>query len=310
MAFTFAFGDRKDIDEVNRLLADCQLPAEGAAEQIEHFVIARSGHRLAGTIALEPAGPAALVRSLAVAPQYRGQGLATSLYDRMVAYAQRRGIETLYLLTLSARDFFTHRGFAIADRSSAPDQIAATREFSNLCPDSAAFMMRDLRARSDRTINVLFLCTGNSARSIMAEAILNAASRGGLRAFSAGSHPNGKVNPFALAQIGRNGLPVDHYRSKSWDEFSKPSAPKMDIVITVCSQAAGEVCPIWPGRPLRAHWGVEDPAAFEGTDQEKTHYFETIYNQLAERIRRLTSVPLDKLDRASLQRKLDEIGRV
>src|SRR6185295_5658459 len=128
MAFSFAFGDRKDIDEVTRLLADCQLPAEIAAEQIEHFVIARCGDRLAGTIALEPAGPAALLRSLAVAPQYRGQGLATALYDRIVAYAQTRGIETLYLLTLSAQDFFTHRGFAIAERSSAPDQIAATQE--------------------------------------------------------------------------------------------------------------------------------------------------------------------------------------
>jgi arsenate reductase (thioredoxin) len=130
-----------------------------------------------------------------------------------------------------------------------------------------------------------------------------------LRAFSAGSHPNGKVNPFALAQIRRNGLPADDYRSKSWDEFSKPSAPRMDIVITVCSQAAGEVCPVWPGQPLRAHWGVDDPAPFEGTDQEKENYFETIYNQLAARIRKLTSAPLEKLDRASLQHKLDEIGR-
>jgi len=309
MSFTFGFGERQDIDQVTRLLDDCQLPAEGVAQHIEHFVIARSGDSLAGTIALEPAGPVALLRSLAVAPQYRRQGLATSLYERIVAYAQTRGIETLYLLTLSARDFFTRRGFAIADRSSAPEEIAATREFSNLCPDSATFMVKDLHAPSDRTLNVLFLCTGNSARSIMAEAILNAASGGGLRAFSAGSHPNGKVNPFALAQIRKNGLPADHYRSKSWDDFCQPSAPKMDIVITVCSQAAGEVCPVWPGQPLRAHWGVEDPAAFEGTDQEKNSYFETIYNQLAGRIRRLTSVPLDKLDRASLQRKLDEIGR-
>ena len=310
MSFTFSFGKHGDIDRVTRLLKACQLPTEGAAEHIEHFVIARSGNRLAGTIALEPAGSAALLRSLAVAPQYRGQGLAASLYDRIVMYAQARGTETLYLLTLSAREFFARRGFAIADRSSAPDQIATTREFAHLCPDNAAFMVKDIRQVPDKQImNVLFLCTGNSARSIMAEAILNAAGRGSLRAYSAGSHPSGKVNRFALAQIRRNGLRADHCRSKSWDEFANPSAPKMDIVITVCSQAAGEACPVWPGQPLRAYWGVEDPAAIQGTDQEKHSYFADIYSQLAARIRMLTSLPLDKLDRASLQQKLDEIGR-
>jgi arsenate reductase (thioredoxin) len=162
---------------------------------------------------------------------------------------------------------------------------------------------------SDRTINVLFLCTGNSARSIMAEAILNAVGAGRFRAYSAGSHPNGKVNAFALAQIRKAGLSTEGYRSKSWDEFAQPDAPKIDFVFTVCSDAAGEVCPVWPGHPIAAHWGVEDPAAFEGTDEQKARLFATIYTQLYSRIRILTSLPLDKLDRAATQQKLHEIGK-
>jgi arsenate reductase len=162
---------------------------------------------------------------------------------------------------------------------------------------------------SDRTINVLFLCTGNSARSIMAEAILNAVGGGRFRAYSAGSHPNGKVNPFALAQIRKAGLSTKGYRSKSWDEFAQPDAPKIDFVFTVCSDAAGEVCPIWPGHPMTAHWGVEDPAAFQGTDNQMARFFATIYTQLYSRIRILTSLPLDKLDRVATQQKLHEIGK-
>ena len=160
-----------------------------------------------------------------------------------------------------------------------------------------------------RIFNVLFLCTGNSARSIMAEAILNSSGKDRFRAYSAGSHPGGKVNPFALAQIRKAGLPTEDYRSKSWDEFAKPDAPIMDFVFTVCSDAAREVCPIWPGQPMTAHWGVDDPARFEGTDNEKDRFFARIYTQLHSRIRMLTSLPIDKLERVALQKKLDEIGK-
>ena len=160
-----------------------------------------------------------------------------------------------------------------------------------------------------RIFNVLFLCTGNSARSIMAEAILNSSGKDRFRAYSAGSHPGGKVNPFALAQIRKAGLPTEDYRSKSWDEFAKPDAPIMDFVFTVCSDAAREVCPIWPGQPMTAHWGVDDPARFEGTDNEKDRFFARIYTQLHSRIRILTSLPIDKLERVALQKKLDEIGK-
>ena len=162
---------------------------------------------------------------------------------------------------------------------------------------------------SDKTLNVLFLCTGNSARSIMAEAILNATGGDRFRAYSAGSHPNGKVNPFALAQIRKAKLSTEGYRSKSWDEFNEPDAPKIDFVFTVCSDAEREVCPMWPGHPITAHWGVDDPAKFKGTDDEKARYFSRIYGQLHARIRILTSLNLDKLDREALQIKLDEAGK-
>ena len=143
----------------------------------------------------------------------------------------------------------------------------------------------------------------------MAEAILNSTGKDRFRAYSAGSHPNGNVNAFALAQIRKAGLSTDGYRSKSWDEFAQPGAPKIDFVFTVCSDAAGEVCPIWPGRPMTAHWGIDDPARFEGTDDEKARFFSRIYSQLYSRIRVLASLPIDKLEHTALQKKLDEVGK-
>jgi len=162
---------------------------------------------------------------------------------------------------------------------------------------------------SARIFNVLFLCTGNSARSIMAEAILNSAGKDRFRAYSAGSHPGGMVNPFALAQIRKAALPTEGFRSKSWDEFAKPDSPRMDFVFTVCSDGAGEVCPAWPGQPMTAHWGVDDPAKFEGTDEQKDRFFAKIFTQLHSRIRIFMSLPIEKLERIALQNKLDEIGR-
>lgn len=162
---------------------------------------------------------------------------------------------------------------------------------------------------SDKVFNVLFLCTGNSARSILAEAQLNAIGKGRFKAFSAGSHPNGTVNPFAIELLEKIGLPVDGYRSKSWNEFAEPSAPVMDYVLTVCDQAAGEQCPFWPGQPMSAHWGVSDPAAVEGSDEEKRRAFKHAAATLRKRIELLTSLPTATLDRLSLKTKLDEIGK-
>lgn len=160
-----------------------------------------------------------------------------------------------------------------------------------------------------RSFNVLFLCTGNSARSIMAESILRQSGAGRFRAYSAGSHPAGKVNPFAIELLQRNRMPTDGLRSKNWNEFAQPGAPQLDFVFTVCDNAAGEVCPVWPGQPMTAHWGIPDPAAVEGTDDEKRKAFSEACRTLLNRIRIFVSLPLDKLDRLSLQQKLNELGK-
>jgi len=157
--------------------------------------------------------------------------------------------------------------------------------------------------------NVLFLCTGNSARSILAEAYLNTAGRGRFTAYSAGSHPGGKVNPFALELLQKNRIDVSGLRSKSWDEFARPGAPALDFVFTVCDNAAGEVCPLWPGQPISAHWGVQDPADVKGPEELRRKAFLRAFSELSTRINLLLSLPLDKLDRLVLQKKLEEIGR-
>jgi len=157
--------------------------------------------------------------------------------------------------------------------------------------------------------NVLFLCTGNSARSILAEAYLNSAGRGRFVAYSAGSRPAGKVNPFALELLRKHRIGSEGLRSKNWDEFARPGAPKMSFVFTVCDNAAGEVCPIWPGQPMTAHWGIEDPAAVRGRDEDKRRAFLKAFTQLATRINLLLNLPIEKLDRMALKARLEEIGK-
>jgi len=157
--------------------------------------------------------------------------------------------------------------------------------------------------------NVLFLCTGNSARSILAEAYLNTAGRGRFTAYSAGSHPGGKVNPLALELLQKNRIDVSGLRSKSWDEFARPGAPVFDFVFTVCDNAAGEVCPIWPGHPMSAHWGVQDPAAEQGADELKRKAFLHAFSELSTRINLFMSLPIGNLDRLVLKKKLEDIGR-
>jgi arsenate reductase len=163
---------------------------------------------------------------------------------------------------------------------------------------------------ADRIYNVLFLCTGNTARSILAESILKKDGEGHFNAFSAGSQPKGVVNPFALKVIEKYDYPTEGFRSKSWEEFAVPGAPVMDFVFTVCDNAAGEACPVWPGQPMTAHWGIEDPAAVEGTDIAKETAFNAAFRFLKNRISAFTSLPIASIDRMALGNKLREIGRL
>jgi len=166
-----------------------------------------------------------------------------------------------------------------------------------------------MTAPDRQPLNTLFLCTGNSARSIMAEAILNRLGQGRLRAFSAGSHPKGAVHPAAVRLLYGMGYPTANLRSKSWDEFAEAGAPKLDFVFTVCDSAAAEICPIWPGQPITAHWGLPDPAAAGGSEADVALAFAEAYRVLSNRIELFTSLPIASLNRLSLQRRLDDIGQ-
>ncbi|MBI5438134.1 MAG: arsenate reductase ArsC [Nitrosomonadales bacterium] len=162
----------------------------------------------------------------------------------------------------------------------------------------------------NKTYNVLVLCTGNSARSILGEVLFNALGKGKFKAHSAGSKPVGRVNPFALELLQQQGHSIEGLRSKSWDEFAAPDAPQIDFIFTVCNNAAGETCPVWPGKPATAHWGIPDPADVEGRDEAKRAAFKTAYNQLARRIQLFMSLPIESLDKLALKQKLAEIGRI
>ena len=161
---------------------------------------------------------------------------------------------------------------------------------------------------TDKVYNVLFICTHNSARSIIAEGLLEQLGRGRFKAWSAGSHPSGTVNPFALKTLTKMRMPTDGFRSKDWAEFAKPGAPHLDFVFTVCDNAAGEVCPVWPGQPMTAHWGVPDPSAVEGTDEQKTKAFGDTAVVLRRRIELMLALPLRSLDKLAIQRAISDIG--
>ncbi len=160
----------------------------------------------------------------------------------------------------------------------------------------------------NKIFNVLFLCTGNSARSIMAEVLLRRFGAARFHAHSAGSHPAGAVNPFTLQVLDAHGFPTEGLRSKSWDEFAQPGAPELDFVFTVCDKAAGEVCPVWPGQPITAHWGFEDPVGFEGGDEAKRRLFEKVFKEISTRVQLFVNLPFDKLDRLKLEKAVREIG--
>lgn len=161
---------------------------------------------------------------------------------------------------------------------------------------------------TDKTYNVLFLCTGNSARSIMAEALVTTMGKGLFKGFSAGSNPGGRVNPYAIEQVKKTGYPIDGLRSKSWNEFAGADAPPMDFIITVCDNAAGETCPYWPGHPATAHWGFEDPAGVEGSDEVKRAAFEKVFKQIVSRMNIFVNLPIATLDQHVIQQEMKKIG--
>jgi arsenate reductase len=178
-----------------------------------------------------------------------------------------------------------------------------------LCADAESCARTELLCQmSERVYNVLFLCTGNSARSILAESLLNHWGKGKFRAYSAGSCPKGHVHPMAVELLQRMNLPTQSLRSKSWDEFAAPGAPQIDFIFTVCDNAAGEVCPVWPGKPMTAHWGIADPAAVEGTDADKAFAFRKALEELETRVKLFASLPIRSLDAVTLQARLREIG--
>lgn len=162
---------------------------------------------------------------------------------------------------------------------------------------------------SGKTYNVLFLCTHNSARSILAEAHLNHICKGRFTAYSAGSHPSGSINAITIQILRQTGYAIDGLRSKGWDEFALPGAPEMDFVITVCDSAAGEACPVWPGQPMTAHWGFEDPSQAKGTEEERRRVFQRVFQQITARIQLFLSLPMEQLDAISLQQRLKDIGK-
>lgn len=163
---------------------------------------------------------------------------------------------------------------------------------------------------ADKVYNILVLCTGNSARSIMAEALFNVIGKGRFKAYSAGSHPTGKVHPLAIEQVKLLGYPIENLKSKSWDEFAMQDSPQMDFIFTVCDNAAGEVCPVWAGKPITAHWGFEDPAAAVGTDEEKRREFQNIFRYMTNRVQLFVNLPLANLDSIAIKRELDTIGQI
>lgn len=297
------------------LLQAASLPTQdlGAGGTVQ-FWVAEEGGRLLGAVGLERHGDAGLLRSLVVAPAARNRGIGTALVACLERTAAGMGVSRLVLLTGTAERFFRARGYSVVERNSVRDAVGTSAEFRSLCPASAVCMSRFVSSDSessepDRCYGVLFLCTGNSARSIIAEVLLNSRGAGRFRAYSAGSHPVGRVNPHAIRALEQAGLPTEGLRSKSWDEFARADSPALDFVFTVCDSAAAEACPVWPGRPVTAHWGLPDPAAEQGSDSDKSRAFRDTLVALDRRIGMFTGLPISGLEQPALKRRLEAIGR-
>jgi protein-tyrosine-phosphatase/N-acetylglutamate synthase-like GNAT family acetyltransferase len=285
------------------LLEVSGLPVSDLAESSPVLLGARDAAGLVGVVGVEVHGESGLLRSLAVRSAARGTGLGGALVDAAERFARARGIRRLFLLTDTAERFFARRGFSRVDRAAAPPEISATSEFGTICPSTSTFMVKDLGARRHR---VLILCTGNSARSQIAEALL--AARGGTRfdVVSAGSKPAARVNPWAVRVLAEAGIPWEGRTPKGLDGLDREP---WDFVITVCDRAK-EACPIFPGTPVLAHWGMPDPAEVEGDDERKLQAFRDTFVTLSRRVDLLLALPVEKLDRLSLEARVRQIGAV
>jgi len=298
-----------DLFDICQLLGGAGLPVDDIdPRRFRDFLIVREGGRLVAVVGVQAWGAVALLRSLAVVEPLRGGGVGRAVFEAAQQRARAEGVEALYLLTPSASDYFARLGFDPIERAAAPQAIRETHQFRELCPATAVLMRKTM---SHTPYNVLFLCTGNSARSILAEVLINnvPGHAGKFRGFSAGSQPKGEVHPVALQVLRDAGLSTDGLRSKSWDEFSGEGAPQMDFIFTVCDNAANEVCPVWPGHPATAHWGLPDPAAVSGSEAAQHQAFHQTLIALRRRIDLFAELPFDTLDRMSLQQKLHELGR-
>jgi protein-tyrosine-phosphatase/N-acetylglutamate synthase-like GNAT family acetyltransferase len=293
-----------DHDGVVALLGAAGLPLAGVPPALDGFLVAERGAELAGVAGLERYGDVGLLRSVAVSPAERGTGVGRALVERVLSDARKAGVGSVFLLTTTADRWFPRLGFSPVDRTALPDALGASEELRGACPASAVAMHRSLVGTEP--LRVLILCTGNSARSQIAEAVLNARGAGRFRADSAGARPAARVHPLAVEVLRDAGIEWHGHAPRSVDDFG---AREWDLVITVCDHAR-EACPILPGHPALAHWGMPDPATVEGSDTERRRAFTETLALVNRHIDALLALPTEALDPATLAERVSEIGRI
>jgi N-acetylglutamate synthase-like GNAT family acetyltransferase/protein-tyrosine-phosphatase len=290
-----------DYEAVENILRELELPTDGVKEWLDRFWVGEHEGTVVGIAGMERYGDAALLRSVAVAPAWQGGGVGRALIDRVLEDARTAGIQDVFLLTTTAEPYFVRLGFTRVERDCVPAGVRASAEFRGACPDSAVVMRRP----ATKVLRVLFLCTGNSARSQMAVAILNQKSHGRFVAESAGSHPAQQVHPLAVETLERYGYLWTGGRPKGLDGLTEQP---WDFVMTVCDRAK-EACPFFPGQPLIAHWGMPDPAAVQGTDEERRRAFDEALLTISRRLELFLALPVTTLSRLALDHHLRAIGQ-
>lgn len=291
-----------DYGAVTALLETAGLPLSGVPRTLDRFVVAERGDSLVGVAGLEPYDSTGLLRSVAVAEQERGSGLGHALVERVLGNARAAGVRDVYLLTTTADRWFPRLGFRAVERAALPSALAGSEELRGACPASAVAMHRSLFAAG--CARVLFVCTGNSARSQIAEALLNVRGAGRFLAESAGARPAEQVHPLAVDVLRSAGIEWRGHAPRSIDEAA---AREWDLVVTVCDHAR-EACLVLPGHPAMAHWSLPDPAAARGSDAERRRAFLEVFALLRDRIDALVALPVEMLSRRTLAQRVSEIA--